>query len=731
MFWSLGIVALLPFISFLPELGPQADGLKERVTNCETTQFLMTASALAPLLGTALVATAYDRVADLALRSKNGLLKPKLRKETVEQHLKRTHWVECVQWLLFLMYIAITFVASVIGDVFAASSGFTVLVIFLVVLLAPLSFFVIRWIVRDRTEHEGEAMQLYVRNMRPKTYAIAALQFFCFMHCIVFSTIFPVFVAPVALRFERDPCPAINETYVQAHCEQSTAAFVAATHETLRCDDGGFGKYRSTLDACRAARTLMLFLAETGSALLLSLNLLFYLIFTEVHHLRRHKEGSEHSEAAKLIRERVQDEQVRRRQASRERPVSSERSGGDSHRERSSSNLSASFGPGGSPGPQEQEWSLEVNLDEAEASLSSPRELRRLKSFLTDQIADEYSDAWRFRLQSIAKFATILALVCCPIFLSVMLIGLPANDQHHNPFVNAIVGGWLTAVNLSCWGLALLSYLVDFLRAWMIIALREYRNKQRLAEVNQLIKDDVSKHQCTFTFVTREAVLQAKGKTLPRMQELDASALERFSVSVSQMCKAHFRDSVVAISHRWEDPKEPDPEGDQLRAVQKYLEANREVQFVWYDYWCMPQGNDKSAADKKHFDHMLKHVNLLYLGCSVLVLMDVSFVSRFWTLFEAWLSMQQPDPNSGLRPAVKGEERWEIEMIHNASQSLKEQLLAMVGGKSPAQVSEMLSKNDIAVTNQKDKKMMLEKVKGLDEEVRRGFEAANERVNQS
>ena len=43
-------------------------------------------------------------------------------------------------------------------------------------------------------------------------------------------------------------------------------------------------------------------------------------------------------------------------------------------------------------------------------------------------------------------------------------------------------------------------------------------------------------------------------------------------------------------------------------------------------------------------------VNLLYLGMRVLVLADISYLSRFWTQFEAWLSMQAAGPD-GLQPA--------------------------------------------------------------------------------
>ena len=56
---------------------------------------------------------------------------------------------------------------------------------------------------------------------------------------------------------------------------------------------------------------------------------------------------------------------------------------------------------------------------------------------------------------------------------------------------------------------------------------------------------------------------------------------------------------------------------------------------------------------------MLKNVNLLYLGCTVLLIVDLSYLSRFWTQFEAWLSMRhasweglQPDDV----PEVKAEE---------------------------------------------------------------------------
>jgi hypothetical protein len=45
---------------------------------------------------------------------------------------------------------------------------------------------------------------------------------------------------------------------------------------------------------------------------------------------------------------------------------------------------------------------------------------------------------------------------------------------------------------------------------------------------------------------------------------------------------------------------------------------------------CLAQGV-RSPADKAEFRIMLPNINMLYLGCTVLVMMDRSYMSRFWT----------------------------------------------------------------------------------------------------
>ena len=80
----------------------------------------------------------------------------------------------------------------------------------------------------------------------------------------------------------------------------------------------------------------------------------------------------------------------------------------------------------------------------------------------------------------------------------------------------------------------------------------------------------------------------------------------------------------------------------------------------------MPQGEEKTAVQIADFKRMISQVNLLYLGTSVLILLDLSYVSRFWTQFEAWLSMQQA--TTGKLCRASGSERREtIVTIYNGT----------------------------------------------------------------
>ena len=189
-----------------------------------------------------------------------------------------------------------------------------------------------------------------------------------------------------------------------------------------------------------------------------------------------------------------------------------------------------------------------------------------------------------------------------------------------------------------------------------------------------------------------------------------------------------------------------DKTGGQLKEIQKYLmfgDANHEIEYVWYDYWCVPQknptGKEKSDKDydertqeqKAAFDHMLTHANFLYLGCKVLIVADKSYVSRFWTMFEAWVAMRQSS-KEGLVNAPEGERRWVVRTpLDPLLASVLEEVLTISftpdanADKATAKATqeltkakEILEKPDIEVTNASDKKKMIKRLDQLDKLVK-------------
>ena len=136
----------------------------------------------------------------------------------------------------------------------------------------------------------------------------------------------------------------------------------------------------------------------------------------------------------------------------------------------------------------------------------------------------------------------------------------------------------------------------------------------------------------------------------------------------------------------------------------------------------MPQAK-RSPAEDIEFKHMLKHANLLYLGTRVLILLDLSYIGRFWTLFEAWLSMQTVH-SEGLKPATLEQQRFDIVPIHGANKITGESLKSMWAERTPQEAYDLLSEPDVSVTNQSDKEIQLEKLLLLDDEVREATQAA-------
>ena len=118
---------------------------------------------------------------------------------------------------------------------------------------------------------------------------------------------------------------------------------------------------------------------------------------------------------------------------------------------------------------------------------------------------------------------------------------------------------------------------------------------------------------------------------------------------------------------------------------------------------------------------MLPNINLLYLFCSVLILLDGSYMSRFWTQFEAFLSFRKVTA-SGLGPTPLTERRDAIICIHNADPEFDPpKLRKMWGDRTVDEAHEVLARPDVTVMNQKDKDVQLPKLQRLNEFAKRAL----------
>jgi hypothetical protein len=124
---------------------------------------------------------------------------------------------------------------------------------------------------------------------------------------------------------------------------------------------------------------------------------------------------------------------------------------------------------------------------------------------------------------------------------------------------------------------------------------------------------------------------------------------------------------------------------------------------------------------------------MLYLGTTVLILFDLSYLSRFWTQFEAWLSMQFATPN-GLKSAVGTKNaRYHIVCIHAAAvqaELYRKVLVDTWANRTTQQAYNFLSKPDVKVTNESDKHSQLPKIKALNKTVQDAFQAVDVQLQQ-
>jgi len=225
--------------------------------------------------------------------------------------------------------------------------------------------------------------------------------------------------------------------------------------------------------------------------------------------------------------------------------------------------------------------------------------------------------------------------------------------------------------------------------------------------------------ECSFWFVHADSLRRAWKPSLPMMQTLRTQEPHRLvqkTIGFVEGISGAYK-NILVVSHRWETPTDPDPDGAQALAVQAYLKEHPEIDAVWFDFSSMPQGRNKTPSESAEFKEMLPNINLLYLTCSVLILMDRSYMNRFWTQFEAYLSMRAIT-SDGLTNARDPQARVTIMTLHGLPALQGNVLLLEWSNKTPEEAHAILAGQDVIVTNQSDKDIQLAKLKVLNERLR-------------
>ncbi len=198
------------------------------------------------------------------------------------------------------------------------------------------------------------------------------------------------------------------------------------------------------------------------------------------------------------------------------------------------------------------------------------------------------------------------------------------------------------------------------------------------------------------------------------------------AIAMDKVLLKAYKDEILIVSHRWEQAGNPDPDGSQDRELREYLRENTHFKLVWHDFWCLPQrqdGRERTESEQADFVRMLRSVNLVYLGATVLILLDDDYMVRFWTSIEAWLSMQECcptglTPDSGSGGAVA---RSQIRLLPGVTEDKRGMLQLLWASTSIEEASRRLADPKIQVTNKGDKQKMLERLKTLNDDIRNAW----------
>ena len=230
-------------------------------------------------------------------------------------------------------------------------------------------------------------------------------------------------------------------------------------------------------------------------------------------------------------------------------------------------------------------------------------------------------------------------------------------------------------------------------------------------------------NECDFYFLKAEKLRTSPAaEALPSLEEIkkdNPDWLVRKTLSRDQACLGGYAEAFCAVSYRHSNNATA-----AMKSVVDFLRHKPAIQYVWIDECCM------APAESPEHEGMLRNVYMLYLGASVLILLDQAYLGRFWTQYEAWLSMQKAT-TSGLRGASGDERRCTVALINGATKGIAQTLLEKWEKKPSKEVHRILSRPEVECESPSDKEMQLpiilkveDVVRGIASEVAKKEEAA-------
>ena len=127
-----------------------------------------------------------------------------------------------------------------------------------------------------------------------------------------------------------------------------------------------------------------------------------------------------------------------------------------------------------------------------------------------------------------------------------------------------------------------------------------------------------STESCRFYMIKAEFIRGYSGLKLPFFQEIRSKhpeAIVEVTITYAEVVRGTHVEKILSVSHRWMTAQDPDPDGEQLKAIKTFLASNkgREIELVWIDAASMPQDQpqgSRSAPDTADFKTMLSQVRL-------------------------------------------------------------------------------------------------------------------------